>query len=210
MLTKILESNNSSDEFWKTVKTLKKKELNDPSSNIQAKEWFEYFKNLMNTTHDKNSDFKSCTDDKFLNNCNKNLNVRITAEEVLLALKALKNKKSCGSDGLTNEMLKISCTMNVNMYVKLFNLILFTGIYPSKWRENYIKPVFKGGCFNNPSNYRDLESGLYTDHSPSVIKVNHAKLMNYSSPVPEPQELVFTEFQSSKSCHCSSDHAFIV
>ncbi|CAG2232592.1 unnamed protein product [Mytilus edulis] len=87
MLTKILESNNSSDEFWKTVKTLKKKESNDPSSNIQAKEWFEYFKNLMNTTHDKNSDFKSCTDDKFLNNCNKNLNVRITAEEVLLALK---------------------------------------------------------------------------------------------------------------------------
>ena len=44
MLTKILESNNSSDEFWKTVKTLKKKELNDPSSNIQAEEWFEYFK----------------------------------------------------------------------------------------------------------------------------------------------------------------------
>ena len=46
--------------------------------------------------------------------------------------------------------------MNVNMYVKLFNLILFTGIYPSKWRENYIKPVFKGGCFNNPSNYRGI------------------------------------------------------
>jgi hypothetical protein len=32
----------------------------------------------------------------------------------------------------------------------------FTYLYPELWRENYIKPVFKGGCLNNPSNYRGL------------------------------------------------------
>lgn len=155
MVSKLFESTSTSDDFWKTVKDLRKKNLNDPSSNVQPKEWFEYFKNLMNTEYTKNFD-DICVDNKFMNYCTKNLNIRITEEEVLLALKSLKNKKSCGPDGLTNEMLKISCMMNVDMYVKLFNLILSSGIYPSRWRENFIKPIFKGGCFNNPSNYRGI------------------------------------------------------
>lgn len=42
------------------------------------------------------------------------------------------------------------------MYVKLFNLIMKTGLCPEKWRENYVKSICKGGCFNDPNNYRGI------------------------------------------------------
>jgi hypothetical protein len=29
-------------------------------------------------------------------------------------------------------------------------------MYPYPWRENYIKPIFKGGCFSYLSNYRGI------------------------------------------------------
>ena len=84
------------------------------------------------------------------------MNFDITAEEILKAVKSLKNGKASGTDGITNEMLKVSCSYNIEMYVKLFNLIMKIGLYPEKWRENYIKPIFKGGCFNDPNNYRGI------------------------------------------------------
>lgn len=84
------------------------------------------------------------------------LNSNITTEEVLKAAKSLKNGKAGGPDGILNEMLKISFIYSTTAYVNLFNTILKSGIYPELWRENYIKPIFKGGCFNDPSNYRGI------------------------------------------------------
>jgi potassium voltage-gated channel Eag-related subfamily H protein 8 len=80
----------------------------------------------------------------------------IFAYSVYKAVKTLKNQKACGTDGINNEMLKLACSMHVDIFVKVFNLILKSEVYPELWRENYIKPVFKGGCLNNPSNYRGL------------------------------------------------------
>ena len=84
------------------------------------------------------------------------LNSEIGAEEVYNAAKTLKNQKACGTDGINNEMLKLACSMNVDIFVKVFNMILKSEVYHELWRENYIKPIFKGGCLNNPSNYRGL------------------------------------------------------
>ena len=106
----------------------------------------------MNVDYDKKTlrerlasvDLKECS--------NEILNNTITAEEVALAVKSLKNNKACGSDGITNEMLKIACIVNTDVLVMLFNLIFKSGVYPSFWRENFIKPFFKGGCFNEPLN----------------------------------------------------------
>jgi hypothetical protein len=84
------------------------------------------------------------------------LNSNITTEEVLKAAKSLKNGNAGGPDGILNEMLEISCIYNTTAYVNLFNTILKSGIYPELWRETYIKPIFKGGRFNDPSNYRGI------------------------------------------------------
>ena len=57
-------------------------------------------------------------------------------------------------------MLKTSCLVHVdiyvNIYVNTFNDILKSEVYPNKWKENLIKPLFKGGSFSDPSNYRGI------------------------------------------------------
>ena len=84
------------------------------------------------------------------------LNKEILAEEVVFALRSLKNKKSRGPDGISSEMLKMCCSFNIDLFVKLFNVILKSGVYPYIWRDNFIKPLFKGGSVSNPSNYRGI------------------------------------------------------
>jgi hypothetical protein len=53
-------------------------------------------------------------------------------------------------------MIKVSCNTNYILYVDIFNLILKSGKYPSTWRENFIKPLFKGGSTSDPSCYRGI------------------------------------------------------
>ncbi|CAC5398731.1 unnamed protein product [Mytilus coruscus] len=54
------------------------------------------------------------------NDCNTEiLNSYITTEEVVIAAKFLKNNKASGSDCITNEMLQISCNMNIDVYENL-------------------------------------------------------------------------------------------
>lgn len=45
---------------------------------------------------------------------------------------------------------------NYTLYVNIFNLILKSGNYPSTWRENFIKPLFRGRSTNDPTCYRDI------------------------------------------------------
>ena len=92
LLNKIAESNNSSpDDFWKSLNMLKKRDNKDCSSNILPNEWFEYFKKLMNIDYNNNfNDNNLSFDDS--QNCNTDLNCSITAEEVVLSMKSLKNK----------------------------------------------------------------------------------------------------------------------
>ncbi|CAG2220935.1 unnamed protein product [Mytilus edulis] len=132
VLDNILEAEKRNpQECWKAINTLTSNTNSDPSSNITHQEWFEYFKKLMNVN--QNDNFSN--DNKFIDQFNSDiLNYDMTTEEVI----------------------KISCLVNTDIYVKLFNLIFKSGIYPAGWRENFIKPIFKGGCFNDPSNYRGV------------------------------------------------------
>ncbi|CAC5377651.1 unnamed protein product [Mytilus coruscus] len=114
-------------EFWKVRYTLKPNRNADPSSNITHQEWFEYFKKLMNVNQKDNFS----NDNKVIDQFNSNiLNYDITTEEVILALKSLTNKKACGADGVRNEMIKISCSVNIDMYVKYLILHLNLGFIP--------------------------------------------------------------------------------
>ena len=40
--------------------------------------------------------------------------------------------------------------------VKLFNHVLFHGIFPRMWSEGYIVPLYKPGCRSDPGNYRGI------------------------------------------------------
>ena len=82
------------------------------------------------------------------------LNGDISPEEVVNSVKGLKNGKLCGTDGISNEMLQLSVPVLANAYI--FSHILRNGIYPSMWRENMIKPIYKGGSTMDTNNYRGI------------------------------------------------------
>ena len=53
-------------------------------------------------------------------------------------------------------MLKNSQTYLLPCIVKLFNLILSSGVYPQNWKMGYIKPLYKGDGAPDPGNYRGI------------------------------------------------------
>ena len=53
-------------------------------------------------------------------------------------------------------MLQASYEILMNVYTKLFNLVLDTGIYPSFLCDGLITPIFKTGDKSDPGNYRGI------------------------------------------------------
>ena len=74
-------------------------------------------------------------------------------EEIMNVVKTLKNNKTCGIDNVINEYIK--CTIHV--FVKLFNIILKSGIIPNNWVLGLIKQLYKNkGSRSDPDNYRGI------------------------------------------------------
>jgi hypothetical protein len=81
----------------------------------------------------------------------------ITEDEVVKAIKSLKNNKSCGTDMILNEFLKNSCQKMIDVYVKLFNIVFKSGVIPDLWSVGVICPIYKNkGDTANPDNYRGI------------------------------------------------------
>jgi hypothetical protein len=175
LINRIVESEkNDPNEFWKTIDKLKNRS-SDPSSGISSHEWLTYFRDLMNV--DYTISFEVLRNVSLGDYDSNILNSEIRAEEVYKAVKTLKNQKACGTDGINNEMLKLACSMNVDIFVKVFNMILKSEVYHELWRENYIKPIFKGACLNNPSNYRGL--ALSSCFGKFFSKILHNRLHSF-------------------------------
>ena len=69
----------------------------------------------------------------------------------------LKNNKARGQDIIINEFLKSTKDKMINIYVKLFNLILSTGLIPEQWLTSIIQPIYKSkGEKNDVDNYRAI------------------------------------------------------
>jgi hypothetical protein len=88
---------------------------------------------------------------------NEILNKRITSDEVIECIKKLKRNKACRLDNIVNEFLKSSSSVLINVLVKLFNLVLLTGVVPRAWTDGVIKPILKKkGSPDDPNNYRGI------------------------------------------------------
>jgi hypothetical protein len=87
------------------------------------------------------------------------LNFKITPQEILAAINKLKRGKSCGPDGILNEMLKAGASSLLPILEKIFNQILTSGNYPDAWRSSFLTPIHKKGDKSKPSNYRGIAVG---------------------------------------------------
>ena len=76
--------------------------------------------------------------------------------EIKKCIEKLKLGKSAGPDRISNEIIKYSSIVTSKSIVKLFNLILESGNYPTKWRNSFIILIFKKGDRTDLNNYRGI------------------------------------------------------
>ena len=79
------------------------------------------------------------------------LDLEITEKEIVECIDQLKSSKSPGTDDIINEYLKTTKQILLPHYLKISNLILNTGLIPSKWYLGVIIPIHNKGEVTNPS-----------------------------------------------------------
>lgn len=84
------------------------------------------------------------------------LNSAILKDELLSAIKQLRNGASSGPDLLLNEFFKHGSVSLINYMHVLFNRLFQIGYFPKQWSEGFIVPIFKKGDINEVSNYRGI------------------------------------------------------
>lgn len=81
----------------------------------------------------------------------------VTIEELTEALLASKSKKAPGPDGVSSDILKQAGLMCPTVLLDVYNRILRSGIFPSKWKEARVVLLPKPGKPEfQPSSYRPL------------------------------------------------------
>ena len=111
----------------------------------------------------------------------------VTPELVAKKIKAMKDNKSPGVDGIPPKLLMETVEQISIPLARVFNLSLKEGVVPFEWKEANIIPLFKKGSRNKSDNYRPVSlpsvickllERLIKDHMVDFL-VKH-KLLNSS------------------------------
>ncbi|XP_044763798.1 uncharacterized protein LOC123320515 [Coccinella septempunctata] len=156
---KILTSDNKSKSLWQCVKDIK---------GAESRESIRLEGNPKQIATDFNHHFSTAAlelinrmrDVPFTHNIErvteKLIFRQITENEVLLACSKLKNKDSCGIDGISNRVIKSSIDLILQPLTYIINNMLTYGIFPQQLKEAKVIPIYKKGDANEMSNYRPI------------------------------------------------------
>ena len=123
-------------DYWKILNP--KKHQKDNS--ITIKPLYDHFKALGDQPP---SNQGNITVDSIPDEGDEILNNNFTIIELNKLINKLKNNKASGIDNLINEFLKYSPESYKHLLLKLFNVILKTGIIPTDWCISFISPIYK-------------------------------------------------------------------
>ena len=70
--------------------------------------------------------------------------------------KNMKNKKSTGEDGISNEMLKCCSPIIEPRFATIFNNCIEDGIFPDCFKTAKVIPLFNKGDRKDPGHYRPI------------------------------------------------------
>ena len=196
-----LKSSNPRD-YWKIIK--KSNPSSSKTCNVSIGPLFEHFEKLsfkkqyITNTFDPRTAAAEGT-------VNEELNSEFTYHEILLCIRKLQNNKASGIDQIINEYLKNCPVSVVNLLVKLFNVILTTGLVPMEWCKGLINPIFKGkGSQKSANNYRGITllsclGKLFT----SVLNFRLTTFLNNRGILGEEQA-------GFRAGYCTLDHIFVL
>jgi hypothetical protein len=86
-------------------------------------------------------------------------------------------KDSCGYDGISTKVLKYSILYISSSLTHICNLMISTGIFPTRLKFVEIKPLYKKGEIANTSNYRPIS--LLTSFSKIFEKIIHTRILRH-------------------------------
>ena len=117
----------------------------------QKKRWMEHFEELLNRPAPQ--------DPPHIQQADRDLPIDLrapTREEILSAIKKLRNGKAAGPDNIPAEALKTDTETMVEMLHPLFKKIWEEENIPSEWKEGYLVKMPKKGDLSNCANYRGI------------------------------------------------------
>lgn len=114
--------------------------------------------NLFNKFFASNFETNTDTDSSLSNYCNSGtINLKfISKYEILNLLKATDVSKGAGPDGISPVFIENCAESLCKPLHILFNKSLKLGVFPDKWKQALITPVFKNGSKQNIENYRPI------------------------------------------------------
>ena len=99
--------------------------------------------------------------------------------EVISAINSFENKTSYGCDGISNKLLKLIKNEISKPITLIVNQCLTTGIFPTAFKIEKVKPIYKKGNKSYLNNYRPIL--LLPTISKIFERVIHTQLYNYLS-----------------------------
>ena len=141
-------------EYWKLVNKLRKNKLENKISNTE--DFINFFENLFSEKEELQQHEQEMTD--YVENMLKNIEGKgdFTLEELLQAIKILKNNKAAGPDGIPAEALKACPVKLLMMILKLMNKIKHKAYHPERWTEGLTTLLHKDGDDEDPNNFRAI------------------------------------------------------
>ena len=148
--------NSDPKSYWSLLNKYsgeRKSVLNKISSEV----FYEHFSNLNANLTNEDDDGYNVNPD-LITEQNVVLNSPFTEAEIEKAIKLLKNNKSSSSfDNILNEYLKNAHPRMMEVFCKLFNIVLDSAIFPDIWSKGIILPLYKNkGNVSDPDNYRGI------------------------------------------------------
>jgi len=77
-------------------------------------------------------------------------------ERIETTIKALKARKSTGSDGINNDLYKHAPKSFLHKFFNFLNVCWIYGDISEEWRTAIVIPIQKKDDRNNPDNYRGI------------------------------------------------------
>ncbi|MCG7877682.1 MAG: reverse transcriptase domain-containing protein [Candidatus Thiodiazotropha endolucinida] len=184
LANKLKTGNLSVQDYWKTLKTFIKPTQTSSippllKDNVFISEDSEKA-NLLNSYFVEQTliDDQSATLPCSINRDIPTLNtVQITPKQVEDTLKSLKLGKASGPDNVNNRILKELAEPLSNPLCDLFNYSLAKCVFPDKWKEANVSPLFKKDDPSLISNYRPIS--LLSTIGKVMEKIVHKHLFNY-------------------------------
>ena len=143
---------------YRKVNKEKSYSLKDDQNNLLTepedvdRRWNEYFEGLLNT-YEERPEEDICEDEEEDNLVEEG---RITEEEVLTALKHMRNNKAAGIDEIPAEIYKNGGQHTIDYLTWICNIAWKTKKIPNEWSSAVIYPVHKKGDRTNCNNYRAI------------------------------------------------------